>query len=68
VDKNVIIGELEAQRDRLTAAIEALSRSRRVKRANGRRHLSPAAKKRIGDAMRRRWAERKRKMKGGSAA
>jgi hypothetical protein len=33
VDTNAIIGELEAEPDRLTAAIEALSASRRGKRA-----------------------------------
>lgn len=63
MDTNTIIAALEAERDRLTAAIEALSRSRKGKRAKGRRSMSASAKKRIGEAMRRAWAERKRKMK-----
>ncbi|MGH9569597.1 MAG: hypothetical protein ACRD4F_08145 [Candidatus Angelobacter sp.] len=62
-----IIAELEAERDRLSGAIAALQggpkrRGRRgAVRANGRkRHLSAAARKRIGDAMRKRWAARKK--------
>jgi hypothetical protein len=60
-----IITELERERDRLTAAIEALSRfgGSRRKTGRGRRHLSAASKKKISDAMRKTWAERKKKMK-----
>ncbi|HEY6308048.1 MAG TPA: hypothetical protein VI488_16480 [Candidatus Angelobacter sp.] len=60
-----IITELEQQRDRITAAIEALSRSGMSGHGagRGRRHLSAASRKKIGDAMRKTWAERKKKMK-----
>jgi hypothetical protein len=60
-----IITELERERDRLTTAIEALSRSGGSgrKTGRGRRHLSAASKKKISDAMRKTWAERKKKMK-----
>lgn len=67
MDRQSIIAELEAERDRLTSAIEALqdSRGKRGRPAgttNGRkRHLSAAARKRIGEAMKKRWAERKKK-------
>jgi hypothetical protein len=69
LDTNSIIAELEAERDRLNSAIEALS-GRQAKRLtqsgkpDGRRRkrtLSAAARKRIGEAMKKRWAERKKK-------
>jgi hypothetical protein len=67
VDIESIIAELEAQRDRLAEAIAALQdgRSGRVparnKVGNGRkRHLTAAQRKRIGAAMKKRWAERKK--------
>lgn len=56
-----IIASLEQERDRLSAAIQALSGV--AKRRPGRRRLSAAARKKIGDAMRRTWAARKRKEK-----
>jgi hypothetical protein len=63
-----IIAELEAERDRLNNAIVALKRSKggRGRTATGkldgrRRHLSAAARRRIGQAMKKRWAERKKK-------
>jgi len=63
-----IIAELEAERDRLNNAIAALQRSQGGpgRTASGkpdgrRRHLSVAARKRIGQAMKKRWAERKKK-------
>jgi hypothetical protein len=64
-----IIEELEAERDRLNQAIAALQSSQRrpgrpaaSRRPDGRkRHLSAAARKRIGEAMKKRWAERKKK-------
>lgn len=69
MDTQQIISELEAERDRLEGAISALRGSLRG-RGNtagrgrrGRRRLSAAAKKRISDQMKKRWAERKRAMK-----
>jgi hypothetical protein len=64
-----IISELEAERDRLDQAISALRGSMRGRRGpvagrrRGRRHLSAAAKRRISEMMKKRWAERKRAMK-----
>jgi hypothetical protein len=69
VDTAAIIGELEAERNRLNSAIDALQGSTsgrgrgraEAKRTNGRkRHLSAAARKRISDAMKKRWAARKK--------
>jgi hypothetical protein len=57
-----IIASLEQERDRLSAAIQALSGKRRG-RPPGRRGMSAAARKKIGDAMRKTWAARKRKEK-----
>jgi hypothetical protein len=67
MDTQSIIAELEAERDRLNQAIAALQgqHTRRLTLSGQpdrrRRKLSPAARKRIGAAMRKRWAERKRK-------
>jgi hypothetical protein len=68
LDTQSIIAELEAERDRLDSAIAALrgGQHRRgrpaSKTTNGRkRHLSAAARKRIGEAMKKRWAERRKK-------
>jgi hypothetical protein len=68
MDTATIIAELEAQRDRLNQAIVALrgSQNRTAKTLSGKpdrrkRRLSAAARKKIGDAMRKRWAERKKK-------
>jgi hypothetical protein len=68
LDTQSIIAELEAERDRLNSAIAALQggqpgRGRPAgKTTNGRkRHLSAAARRRIGEAMKKRWAERKKK-------
>jgi|SRR5689334_14081055 len=67
LDTASIIAELEAERDRLNSAIAALSRKQTVRltlsgKPDGRkRKLSAAAKRRIGEAMKKRWAERKRK-------
>jgi hypothetical protein len=52
-----IIAELEAERDRLDAAITALRDSARKGK---RRRLSVAARKRISDAQKKRWAASKR--------
>ena len=65
MDTNAIIDALEAERDNLTRAIQALRGSRtggKVGRPVGRR-LSPAAKAKIAAAMRRTWAARKRRAK-----
>lgn len=64
MDTQSIVAELEAERDRLNTAIEALQGRRMTasgKPDGRRRHLSAAARKRIGEAMKKRWAERKKK-------
>jgi hypothetical protein len=68
LDIQVIISELEGERDRVNHAIAALQGSRgnfgRTLRGrpNGRRRrLSAAARKRIGEAMKKHWTERKKK-------
>ncbi|HLY93023.1 MAG TPA: hypothetical protein VKQ89_07180 [Candidatus Angelobacter sp.] len=70
MDTQQIISELEAERDRLEQAISALrgSMGRRVNAGfgrgrRGRRRLSAAAKRRISEMMKKRWAERKRAAK-----
>ncbi|HWS17056.1 MAG TPA: hypothetical protein VN223_03540 [Candidatus Elarobacter sp.] len=70
MDTQQIISELESERDRLEQAISALRGSigrRGVtatgKGRRGRRHLSAAAKRRISEMMKKRWAERKRAAK-----
>jgi hypothetical protein len=55
-----IIADLEQERDRLTAAIQALSGAG-TRRSRRRRRLSTAARKRISQRMRKTWAARKRK-------
>lgn len=66
VDTAAIIAELEAERDRLNRAIAALQvsgggRGRiTAKRTGRRRHVSAAARKRISDAQKKRWAARKK--------
>ncbi len=64
MDTANIIAELEAERDRLSAAIQALSGKRPGRRPGARRRsLSAAARAKIGAAMKKRWAERKKKEK-----
>jgi hypothetical protein len=69
MDTQQIITELEAERDRLEQAISALRGSLKARGSaagrgrRGRRRLSAAAKKRISEMMKKRWAERKRAMK-----
>lgn len=70
MDTQQIISELEAERDRLEQAISALrgSMGRRAgaglgRGRRGRRRLSAAAKRRISEMMKKRWAERKRAAK-----
>lgn len=64
MDTQAIIAALEAERDRLNQAITALQRrpgGASSKPDRRRRRLSAAARKRIGLAMKKRWAERKKK-------
>lgn len=71
MDTQQIITELEAERDRLDQAISALRGSLHARRGaggpgkgrRGRRRLSTAAKRRISEMMKKRWAERKRAAK-----
>jgi exonuclease VII small subunit len=71
MDTQQIISELESERDRLEQAISALRGSMGGRRGitaigsgrRGRRHLSAAAKRRISEMMKKRWAERKRAAK-----
>jgi hypothetical protein len=66
MDTATIIEALETERDRLSAAITALQGRKRgpgrppLLKSGVKRHLSPAARKRISDAMKKRWAARKR--------
>src|SRR5689334_15529891 len=71
MDTQQIISELESERDRLEQAISALRGSMSGRRGaaaigkgrRGRRRLSAAAKRRISEMMKKRWAERKRAAK-----
>ncbi|MCU1253955.1 MAG: hypothetical protein JWM83_254 [Candidatus Angelobacter sp.] len=71
MDTQQIISELESERDRLEQAISALRGSASGRRGvtaisngrRGRRRLSAAAKRRISEMMKKRWAERKRAAK-----
>ena len=66
MDTQAIIAQLQEQRDRLTAAIDALEQtSKGTGRGLGRgkktrRQMSAEARRRIGLAMKKRWAERKK--------
>jgi hypothetical protein len=66
MDTAAIIQELEAERDRLSSAIAALQGRKRgpgrpsQSTSGVRRHLSASARKRISDAMKKRWAARKK--------
>jgi len=78
MDIQNILGDLKKERDRIDRAIAALeglgSAGRRRGRPAGtaskgqgrrrRRHMSAAARKRISEMMKLRWAERKRKSRG----
>jgi hypothetical protein len=77
MDIQNILADLKRERDRLNSAIAALEGAgpRRRGRPAGsgasgasagrrpRRHMSAAARKRISEMMKQRWAERKRKGK-----
>jgi len=63
-DLDAVIEQLRAERDKLDRAIAALSgvgESKSGTRRRGRRRLSAAARKRIADAQRARWAKYKAK-------
>ena len=78
MDIQNVLADLKRERARLDAAIEALqglgsgrkrgpgrpAGSGKPKAAKGRRHMSPAARKRISEMMKKRWAERKKTGKG----
>ena len=74
MDIQNILGDLKREReriDRAIAALEGLGSARRRGRPVGsksaakrpRRHMSAAARRRISEMMKQRWAERKRKAK-----
>ena len=74
MDIQSILGDLKKERDRIDraiAALEGLGSGRRRGRPLGskavakhpRRHMSVAARKRISEMMKQRWAERKKKAK-----
>jgi hypothetical protein len=80
MDTQSILSELRAERDRLDQAITALEGGNGRRRGRkpgpvpsedgrrgrrGRRRLSAAAKKRISEMMKLRWAERKKAAKSG---
>jgi hypothetical protein len=67
MNTTAILEALEAERDRITTAIEALQPTTKGRRrsasatAGKRRHMSAAARRRISLAQKRRWAEHKKK-------
>jgi hypothetical protein len=65
VNTSHIITQLRAERDKLDRAITALEQlGSEASPTNGRRtrrHMSAEARGKIGEKMRQRWAERKRK-------
>jgi len=73
LDIQKILSELRAERDRINRAIEALDgrasssaatkRGAGVGRASGRRRggITPEGRRRLSEAMKKRWAERKKK-------
>lgn len=63
VDTDRIIAELEAERSRLETAIAALQGRNGRKAGRGRGRLSAAARRRISEGMKRRWAARKKASK-----
>jgi len=68
MDIQQILSDLRSERDRIDAAIRALEGSGRgpgrpVGSGRKRRTMSPAARKRISEMMKIRWAERKKKGK-----
>ena len=69
-----ILSDLKSERDRIDSAIRALEGGRAGRRpgrpvgsGRKRRTMSPAARKRISEMMKLRWAERKKKAKARAA-
>jgi hypothetical protein len=60
-----ILDELRSERSRIDQAIAALEKvsggAGRGRPARKRRHMSPAARRKISQMMKLRWAERKKK-------
>ena len=81
MDIQNVLSDLKRERARLDAAIEALqglgsggkrgpgcpAGSGKAKAATRRRHMSPAARKRISDMMKKRWASAKRRRNNDSS-
>lgn len=73
MDIQTILADLKKERERIDRAIGALEgiggrgpgrpAGKTGARRRGRRHMSAAARKRISEMMKQRWAERKRKSK-----
>lgn len=82
MDIQNVLADLKRELARLDAAIDALqglgsgrnrgpgrpAGSGRPKAGGGRRHMSPAARRRISEIMKKRWAERKRAAKSTKSA
>jgi len=74
MDIQQILSDLRNERERIDAAIRALEGGgkrgpgRPVGSGRKRRTMSPAARKRISEMMKIRWAERKKKAKTSKAA
>lgn len=63
-DLGAVVAQMKKERDKLDRAIEALSGvGGRKGSGPGKRTLSPAARKRIAEAQRARWAKVKAKKK-----
>ena len=58
-----IIEALETERERIDAAITALRGDSTNGRRSGKRHMSIEARRRIGEATRKRWAKRRKEAK-----
>jgi hypothetical protein len=63
-----VVEHLKAERDRLDAVIAVLDGSRRVGQqgSRGHRRMSADARRKISEAQKRRWAQRKRSGKTGN--
>lgn len=63
-DLSAVLAQLKKERDKLNRAIEALSQGATTgRRSTGRRKLSAAARQRIANAQRARWAKFRAKKK-----
>lgn len=68
MDKKMVLSFLDAEIERLQQARELLSASSRhnglaIIRRAGKRHMSAAARRKISEAQKKRWALRKRAAK-----